>query len=237
MNLTVGPLPPAVYWRRRAIVLGGLLLVVLLIVYACSGPGSSNASGKSGPAPADTATSGLNAPVGIVSSPAPSSASPLASPPPSPSPSLVPSPSPSVPATGPVNCTDAQIGVTPVISSTSATTSKLVHGGTFDLKLKVRNVSKVTCRRDVGGIPEQLEVMAGKTKIWSSDDCVKAQGKPHDVRTFQPGIEIYAEVKWSSYQISTHGCTKAPTPLKVGTYSLVGRVGTKSATTKFSIVS
>src|SRR5207248_6256170 len=25
MNLTVGPLPPAVYWRRRALVAGGLL--------------------------------------------------------------------------------------------------------------------------------------------------------------------------------------------------------------------
>ena len=35
MRLTVGPLPPAVYWRRRALVLGVALLVVFLIVQAC----------------------------------------------------------------------------------------------------------------------------------------------------------------------------------------------------------
>jgi hypothetical protein len=237
MNLTVGPLPPAVYWRRRAIVLGGLLLVVLLVVYACSGPSTSNVSSKSSP----SATQGLNAPVGITS--------PFASTIPtvvvtpsiqvSVSPSLVPSaaPSPSVSTSGIATCTDAQIRVTPTISSTSASTSRLVHGGTYDLKLKVRNVSAVTCRRDVGGVPEQLEVMSGKTKIWSSDDCNKAQGKPHDIRTFGPDIEIYAQVKWDSWDISTHGCTKASSPLKDGTYSLVGRVGTKTATAKFTIVS
>ena len=35
MRLTVGPLPPAVYWRRRSLVLGVALLVVFLIVQAC----------------------------------------------------------------------------------------------------------------------------------------------------------------------------------------------------------
>jgi len=38
MNLTVGPLAPAVYWRRRAFVAGALLVVVLLLVYSCGGP-------------------------------------------------------------------------------------------------------------------------------------------------------------------------------------------------------
>ncbi|HEX7744092.1 MAG TPA: hypothetical protein VF462_02355, partial [Micromonosporaceae bacterium] len=39
MRLTVGPLPPAVYWRRRAVVLGAILLFVLVLMYSCLGSG------------------------------------------------------------------------------------------------------------------------------------------------------------------------------------------------------
>ena len=41
MNLTVGPHPPAVYWRRRALVAGGLLLLILLVVWSCGGSSGS----------------------------------------------------------------------------------------------------------------------------------------------------------------------------------------------------
>ena len=37
MRTTVGPLPPAVYWRRRAVVLGAVLLVALLWFVSCGG--------------------------------------------------------------------------------------------------------------------------------------------------------------------------------------------------------
>src|SRR6266576_1376401 len=46
MNLTVGPLPPAVYWRRRALVAGGLLLLVLLVAYSCGGSSGSGSTGQ-----------------------------------------------------------------------------------------------------------------------------------------------------------------------------------------------
>src|SRR5262245_39600595 len=36
MRLTVGPLPPAVYWRRRAVVLGAILLFVFVLTYSCA---------------------------------------------------------------------------------------------------------------------------------------------------------------------------------------------------------
>src|SRR6266542_3459450 len=44
MRTTVGPLPPAVYWRRRAVVLGALLLVVILLFVSCSGGGDNKDS-------------------------------------------------------------------------------------------------------------------------------------------------------------------------------------------------
>jgi hypothetical protein len=65
---------------------------------------------------------------------------------------------------------------------------------------------------------------------------VTKQAKPHDIRTFGPDIEIYAALKWDSYDITTSSCKKSSTPAAVGTYELVGRVGSKTATTKFSIV-
>jgi hypothetical protein len=236
MNLTVGPLPPAVYWRRRAIVLGGLLLVVLLLVYACSGSGqpTDSAHHTAAGSPSPSTTDGLF-PIGDDPS-APSSApsQPVLSP--TPSPTQTPSATPTSTAPAGDTCTDSQIKVTPVISSTSPTTSRLVHGGTFDIKLKVRNVSDSACKRDVGGIAEELRVMHGKTKVWSSDDCGKSQGKQHDVRTFEPNVEIYADLKWDSYDLTGTSCKKSSSPADTGKYSLVGRVGTKSATTTFSIV-
>jgi hypothetical protein len=223
MNLTVGPLPPAVYWRRRAIVLAGLLAVVLLLVYAC-GTNTSDASGQR--------STGLSStPTGL-----PPSHQPTASDQPSTMPSVSPSGSgaPSSPGTpaassagGVPACTDKDIKVFPVISSTSPSTSKLQFGGTFDIKLEIKNTSGKACTRDVGSIAEELYIKRGTTKIWSSDDCNPPPGKPHDVRTFQPGVLIFADVKWSSYNITTHNCRRAASAAQPAKYQLFARVGSK----------
>ena len=56
MRLTVGPLPPAVYWRRRAVVLGGVIAVIFTLTYACSSAagGKGNLATKS-PSPSTEA--------------------------------------------------------------------------------------------------------------------------------------------------------------------------------------
>jgi hypothetical protein len=218
MKLTVGPLPPAVYWRRRVLVLAGLLVVVLAIVYACRGATASSAEGRH-PAAAPTTT-----------------------PPPDPSseqPSIDPSPSPSlpVPSTPPASdsasprpsgeCADTELTVTVAIESTSASVTRLQYGGTFALHLVVTNSSKRTCTRDVGSVPEELIIQRSGTKIWSSDDCASPERIQHDVRTFHPGDVVVATIKWSSFSITTNGCAKATKPAAVGTYTLVGRVDTK----------
>src|SRR5690348_2708657 len=104
MKLTVGPLAPAVYWRRRVLVIAGLLVVVLAIVYACRGATASSAEGQR---PAAVTT-------GTTPPPQPTSQPPSISP--SPSPSLVPTtpPSSSAPATGRPSgeCADSDLNVT-----------------------------------------------------------------------------------------------------------------------------
>jgi hypothetical protein len=238
MNLTVGPLPPSVYWRRRLIVLGGLLLVVLLVAYACTGSGTSSASTQPSPTPVLAPSPDVLPSSSLLPSIEPSGTTTQ--------PSSLLSPSLALPSGNPSSpmvdaspaggtCTDTQIQVTPVIASTSASTSRLELGGTFDLRLKIRNISDTTCRRDVGTIAEELRITKGSTKIWSSDDCVHPKTPAHDIRTFGPGIEIYAEVKWDSYDITTTTCKKSSDPAPQGKYTLTGRVGTKTATVPFKI--
>ncbi len=235
MKLTVGPLPPAVYWRRRAIVLGGLLLVILLIVYACgSNPSNAGDSRDSHASPRTSSTAPIapssstsSLPFGpSASASAPATVKPSASAAPS---TATPSPKPS---TLGADCVDSEVLVTTSIVPTSPGAGKLQYGGTFILKLQIQNTSTRTCTRDVGSVAEELMIKHGSTKIWSSDDCSSGGPKPHDVRTFHPGDAVSATVQWSSYDITTHSCQASPTPAPVGSYDLIGRVGTKSSSPK-----
>jgi hypothetical protein len=215
MKWTVGPLPAAVYWRRRALVLGGLLVVILLIANTCGGSGASQAAGG-GPG-ATVTTSGPPSDGVPVTSPATAPSAPTT---PSPSPPAG-SPSPSSSAT----CADSEIKVAVRIESTSATTSRLQHGGTFSIIMQISNVSQRTCLRDVGAVAEEITVKHAGATVWSSGACGSTPGAAHDVRTFDPGDVIAAHVRWNSYRIAPHPCVNSKNPAPNGTYQLYGRVG------------
>jgi len=238
MRWTVGPLPAAVYWRRRAIVLGALLFVILLIAYSCGGSKATNANSGGDPSSSPSAppSSSSSALVPPSASPSPSLAAPSASG--SRLPSANPGTTPAAPSTAVgAGCTDAEVAVKTAIMSTSAATSKLQYGGTFMLKLEISNASRRTCTRDVGSVAEELIVERGGSEIWSSDGCHAPGGVTHDVRTFHPGDTIFAQVQWSSYNVTKPECRRLSTPAAVGTYQLVGRLATlTSAPTSFEIV-
>jgi hypothetical protein len=232
MKLTVGPLPPAVYWRRRAIVLGGLLLIILLIVYSCgSNPSNAGNSRHSNAGPSASSSAPIAPAPSTSSLPfGPSvSASASATPTASPTPTRRPSPKPS---TLGADCVDSEVLVTTSIVPTSPDAGKLQYGGTFILKLQIQNTSSRTCTRDVGSVAEELMIKHGSTKIWSSDDCSSGGPKPHDVRTFHPGDAVSATIQWSSYDITTNSCKASSTPAPPGSYDLIGRVGTKTSSPK-----
>src|SRR5262245_57035522 len=109
MKLTVGPLAPAVYWRRRAVVLGALLFVVIVIAYSCSGSDPSGAANVKGPP---------RSPWAAPSSPSPSASTLLTLPlntDPTVGPSNQPAgPPPNTGATASGPCTDAEMSVVPV---------------------------------------------------------------------------------------------------------------------------
>jgi hypothetical protein len=244
MRLTVGPLPPAVYWRRRAVVLGAGLLFLIVLLYSCTGSGrpggQAGAGATSTPGPSGSVlTPQTGAP------PASGSAEPNAT-----DRSAVPNasntngtdPSPEVTSNDPPpgsvagsvddgTCTDAEISVTSV-----ARPSSVQRGALVDLQLKIKNTSARTCSRNVGADLQEIFIKGGAEKVWSSDTCGKAQGS--DVQSFTPGFERSYQVGWNgrdTTRCDSAGLAAGPFP-PAGTYQVFARVGTKySAPVKITI--
>lgn len=238
MRLTVGPLPPTVYWRRRAVVLGAALLFVIVLLYSCSGTDRNTGGSAGGVSPSNTAAPG---PTGSLLTPQSTS--------PSPTPGDSGGGSGTGNGSGTNNgggtgtnnggsgtndggapaasvaddgtCTDSEIRVTPVAVPATAQ-----RGTTVTLRLKIKNISDRTCSRDVGADLQELYVKAGAEKIWSSDTC--GTGKGSDVQSFTPNFERSYELGWNGRDVSrcANGLANGPYA-PIGTYQVFARVGTK----------
>jgi hypothetical protein len=248
MRTTVGSLPPAVYWRRRAVVLGVALLVIILWFVACSGGDDGNdkkhGSGKSSAAPATQPSSAAPSDDPSFADAAPGGGPVL------PAPGDLTSQQPSLgdgsangngdgtgdgsgASTGPdgtnanvnaaagTSCADSEISVIP---APSATTVK--RGATVTIRITIKNISTRTCNRDVGADPQELYIDQGARKLWSSDTCSNRHGS--DVRSFTPGAARVYTVNWNGRQATTCSGTLAAGPFAdAGQYAVHARVGTK----------
>lgn len=211
MRLTVGPLPAAVYWRRRVIVLGAVLFAFVLLVYNCAGPDPSGAANTPGASrPPSSGSVPLLTP--IVGGSAESGDPPAAS---------VPA---SVPAgaqpTGP--CTDGDITVS---VATENGRTEFAAGAYVRIYLKIKNTSGRTCTRDIGAMAQELRIQQGAQTLWSSDDCATGPTAAPDPHTFRPGDQLdQFFVVWNG-RASTDCQTKPVAP--AGAYQIVGRFGTR----------
>ena len=215
----VGPLPAAVYWRRRLLVLG--LLAALL------GGGSWVGSALLGGAGTPAEAAGVQRPAGgppaldqVVPSLAavqlPGTAPPTASP--SASPSVSPAAA-SPTAAGP--CTDDMIGLEVRPGSTSA-----AAGAAVTVELVVTNTSPAACTRPLDPQLQEVVLLDGSgARLWGSSDCQPATGS--DTRTLAPGQAVAFPVQWTG-RTSQPGCTGAPTTPAPGDYVLRGRLDTKT---------
>jgi hypothetical protein len=230
MKMTVGPLPPAVYWRRRAAV-GALLMAILLGFATCRSAGSDATPAASRSTPTPTGSAGPSAAPSTPApgSPAPSSPAPARAATGSAPTSPVGPATQNAPATGGIpDCTDAALRVVASLDG-----SPVAYGSMPRLHLTVSNAGTVACRRDVGADAQELRVMDGTRRLWSSDDCQPLRGT--SVRTLQPGEKRVYTVTWSGKD-STPGCRQARTRVAPGTYQLIARVDTVvSARTSFRI--
>ncbi|NBE81144.1 hypothetical protein [Micromonospora rubida] len=232
MRLTIGPLPSAVYWRRRAVVVGAGLLFLIVLLYSCNKAGNTGTTpqGKVTPTPtAAPAAGGPSAapdPSGSVLSPQTGtppggSDAPGASGDPGPPTGPTGNDAPAAPGGDAGTCTDAEISVTPV-----AVPSSVQRGAVVSLQLKIKNKSNRTCSRDVGADFQELYVKSGAEKVWSSDTCGNVKGS--DVQSFTPGFERSYQVDWNGKDTSRCKDELANGPFPpAGSYQVFGRLDTK----------
>ena len=243
----VGPLPAAVYWRRRCLAVASVVLV-LVLVWVCaaalvpdSRPVTATPAAATAPQPAPSS------PV----SPAPGTGGPVttpgsaAAPPSAPRSVLVPleqpvvppltssevvvpdetprepvpvPPSVAPPPTGPVPCTNDVLGV-------SAEVDPPEHrvGERPVLRLVVVNLGAEPCVRDLDGARQEIVVWSGDgaLRLWSSNDCVNPATV--DLRTLVPGRPVAFAVRWAG-RTSEPGCARARSGVPAGAYRVMTRL-------------
>ncbi|HEV7870637.1 MAG TPA: MucR family transcriptional regulator [Modestobacter sp.] len=218
----VGPLPAAVYWRRRLLVLGGTLGVLAGGGWLGTAVATGNqqqpdtvAAGPTTGAPAPTpALEQVLPSLAAVQVPTPAPTAPPVD--------VVPS-EPAAPAPGPVSggpCSDDMIAVDvrPDPSSTPA-------GSKPTFNLVITNVSPVACVRLLDkGLQEILLLDATGSRVWGSNDCFPEASS--DVRTLQPGESAVFPVLWSGLSSGPDCVGDRSTP-GAGSYVLRGRLDTK----------
>jgi hypothetical protein len=209
MRLTVGPLPPAVYWRRRAIVLSGVLLALFLVAQACM---SASASPENRSNSEQTPTS----------SPSPSPTRPRTTTPAGQQPSETPPATPTASPVDPNACTDDELLITAEAEQTA-----FPSGTSVQFTIRIRNDSGRACSRDVGGSLRELYLRPGEgaSTVWSSRDCGAPTGS--DVQELTPSFETEHWVVWSGRASdSCDGDEPSGELVAPGEYELVARLGT-----------
>lgn len=227
----VGPLPAAVYLRRRAVALaatvGAVLLVlttVLLLPAAGAATTGSSASGSSvAPGTDGSGAEGGGSDAGI-GSPVPTAAGTTASTgterlQPDNTPRAAPIASPvAVPATGPVPCANSMIKVTAEVDTPDH------HVGDHPVfRLVMVDSSPQPCVRDLDPARQEIVVWSGDgtQRLWSSNDCTNPGGP--DLRTLVPQQPIVSAVTWGG-RTTAPGCTQPRTPVPAGSYRVRTRL-------------
>jgi len=218
MRLTVGDLPPAVYWRRRALVVGVLVVIVVGIVYAVTAdpapPTRPNLASTSSPTSTGTATgTATPTPTAFTLPVATSAGQPVST---------------GTGALGP-NCADNEI----LLTATSSV-PEIQVGGPSEFTLTVKNISNRTCTRNIGSIPQELRLRTADAAIvWSSDDCATGS-RYDDFQEFTPDFEKSFTVYWDGYRSrDTSGglaCERPGDRPPGGAYQIVARLGTLFST-------
>ncbi|MGR7025184.1 MucR family transcriptional regulator [Geodermatophilus sp. URMC 62] len=215
----VGPLPAAVYWRRR------LLVLVLLLAVLGGGVwlGAALLTGSDSEATAaEATTTSTSAGAPALDRVVPSLASVQT---PTPPPTSPPTPATAAPA-APVQeagapCRDEVLALEVRTPGTVATGSRPVF------ELVVTNTATVPCTRVLDkGLQEMVLLDAGGNRLWGSNDCVPEASS--DTRTLAPGEQVVFPLTWSG-TTSEPTCTAARVPVGPGQYVLRARLDTKTS--------
>lgn len=234
-----GPLPPEIYWRRRALAIGAAVVVLGLIVWFIASLGGGgdedqqaepagvvSSATTSTPAPSSSseaqsagAASGGSGGSGSGGSGSGGGSSASGESGTSASGSTTSAAAPAGDAPAAANqCADQNLAI-------KATPDKASYriGEEPGFTVVITNISSTECQRDVGaGLQQALVFTLDDQRIWSNTDCFPdAQS---DLRTFKPGEQAGFTVKWSGTN-SVPGCGEERIPVGAGSYKVIAQLG------------
>lgn len=219
----VGPLPPEVYWRRRAVAVVGLVVALVLLLWIGSAVAGGSPSPVVAAAPATTtAAPTTSAASSTPPAPAPGTSTSTTVPAPA-SASTTPAPTSAAPAStppaAPVACPDTSVALTAQVAEPSYPV-----GQEPVFRLLVSNPSTTPCTRALDAGLQQVLVYSadGSTRLWSSNDCFPGTGT--ETKTLNPGEQTAYSIRWSG-TTSAPGCTAPRTPVPAGSYTVVVALG------------
>jgi hypothetical protein len=212
-----GPLPPQIYWRRRALALGvgalviGVIVAIVIAIVANSAGAETKDAEQSTAASAPTPLPGEN----------PEVKSPIVPPPqqaPAPTPTPVEAVTPPPVLQEGDDCPDSTLAVKGITSQ-----PEYVVGDQPKFTMVVTNIGLVACQRDVGAAVLAAYVYSlDNTRLWSNLDC--APSNETLVKTFNPGEQVTTEVTWTGMG-SAPQCPLPRQPIGPGTYNLIVQLG------------
>ncbi len=244
-----GPLPPEIYWRRRALAIGAAVVVLGLIVWFIASLGGDTdeqaqpagvvsdvnttttpaLTSPSGEADADSAADGSAAASGSGGSGSGGSASRGST-----SGGSASGGSASTGTDSAVSESGDSSGAAAPAASNQCPDQSLAIKATPDkasyrvgeepgFTVVITNIGSTECQRDVGaGLQQVLVYTLDDQRIWSNTDCFPdAQS---DLRTFGPGEQAGFTVKWSGTN-SVPGCGEERIPVGVGSYKVIAQLG------------
>lgn len=244
-----GPLPPEVYWRRRAVagvgVLAVVVLVVVLIVWSVGGadPAPENAAAAGTeettetPQPSESGDEGVDDEgVDATGEPAPpGNGGTGGGDGGAPNPAADQGENPSeAPASGPDGvplCEDRNLSL--VLETDKPT---YAVGDTPIFTLVITNGGRTACARDVGQSAQNVIVKSldGARTIWTVRDC--SPGNEIKNVTLEPGAQTTESITWSG-TTSSPGCERPRERVVAGSYQAIGKIGEKeSAPITFNMV-
>ena len=210
----VGPQPPSVYWRRRAVLALGLIAVVVIIVLIVVRPGSGSAE------PGAAATTSAPAGDAATPSPAPSETAPAADA--TADPSDDSTDDAAAGASDAPTCSTRDIDLKPVTDKTTYAATELPQ-----ISMTITNSGRSDCSIDLGSAQQTLVVSSGEEQYWSSKDC-QVNGT-NQVVTLTAGQTLSTPaIAWDRTRSSAETCeSTSRTPVTAGgaTYRLSVSVG------------
>lgn len=207
-----GPLPPEIYWRRRALAIGALVVALALVIWLVltvsrggDSPGDSKpvAAGSSTSVPSKAADPSTPKPSGSAESSAP--------------PSTSAAPASNEPAAG--QCPDQSLAIK---ISVDQPTYRVGEQPNF--RMVITNISSAQCQRDMNSAQIQASVLSldGQRRFWTSSDCSPVDES--NARNLKPGEQALFTVRWSG-TTSQQGCVGERVPVPAGAYQVVAQFG------------